>query len=112
MTWKTSMSAPEQCVRSVVSAVFQIGPGTPPTLIVSVVGTVDSGGWQAGELIPRIYLEYPRDGIQEFDFVAGPPRPIPDPVPCPIFSEVAIEFENWMCGFRIHSASNHYEVMF
>jgi hypothetical protein len=109
-----SIPLPERAplVLSVDSVVYQVVAGAPPKLIVSVVGTVDSGGWQAGELIPRIYLDYPKDGVQEFDFIAGPPRRVSDPVPCPIFSEVVIEFENWMRGFRIHSASNQYDVRF
>jgi hypothetical protein len=98
-------------IHSVDSFVYQLVAGAPPKLIVSVVGTV-AGGWQAGELVPRVYVDYPADGIQEFDFVAGPPPRDGDSAPCPIFSEVIIEFENWMRGFRIHSASNRYEVLF
>lgn len=98
-------------VLKVDSAVYQFAAGTPPRLIVSVVGTV-AGGWQAGELVPRVYVDYPADGVQELDFVAGPPPRDGDSAPCPIFSEVIIEFENWMRGLRVHSATNQYEVWF
>ncbi len=99
-------------VRSIEMAVYRLLPETPPRLIVSAAGTVDSVKWRQGELRPRVYVDYPKDGIQEFDFVAIPPDFAVVGQPCPIFSEVTIEFENWMRGFRIHSATNQYEVLF
>ena len=48
----------------------------PPNLIVTAVGTVNSGGWSNFSLSQVEYLTPPKDGVQEYAFIGDPPSGI------------------------------------
>lgn len=84
----------------------------PPTLVVSALGAVPTGGWTKGRLEPRYYVEFPSDGIQDFDFVADPPEGMATMVITPITGSVQWPgYPQALRGVRVHSASNAIEAM-
>ncbi|AMS17582.1 hypothetical protein A3218_25990 [Pseudomonas chlororaphis] len=83
----------------------------PPQLHILAHGLVGSTGWTNPRLQPRFYIDFPRDGIQDFDFVADPPQGISIFPICPITAS-----EYWenppldkLKGVRVHSANNFVE---
>jgi hypothetical protein len=46
---------------------------SPASLVVTVDGEVNTGGWTSPTLAPRTYVAPPTDGIWEYDFRAVPP---------------------------------------
>ena len=80
---------------------------SPPTLHIAANGVVPSSGWTNGRLEPRIYVTFPADGYQEFDFVADPPTAVVLWVQTPIAAEASIQdFPKEWKGVRVHSATN------
>ncbi|WP_367372159.1 hypothetical protein [Pseudomonas lini] len=99
-------------VMKVVDVQLTLLKSYPPQLHISAIGLVNSGGWTNPRLEPRIYLQFPPDGIQDFDFVADPPqRPAIQPILPIAASEL---WENppldKLKGVRIHSANNSIEA--
>jgi hypothetical protein len=92
-------------VSSVKSVCFSINKSNPPQLGVTASGTVSSSGWSDANLIPRVYVAQPEDGIQEFDFVASAPTGTVLWVISPLSSDCTIQLESWMVGIRVHSAT-------
>jgi hypothetical protein len=84
----------------------------PPILVISAVGTVPTSGWKNGQLSPWIYIAPPKDGIQDFDFVADPPTTFALQVICPISGQWEGMMPKWMKGFRLHSNINTMEWVF
>jgi hypothetical protein len=99
-------------VLSVESATCHIRLEGVPRLFIRATGSASSANWSNGKLRPRIYIDYPPDGVQGFDFLATPPRIALPHQRLPILGEVTIEYENWMRGVRIYTATNQYEVTF
>ncbi len=81
----------------------------PPQLSVAAVGEVSSGGWKSPEIVPRIYIRPPADGVQEFDFFATPPAGMAIQVILPISASVEVERLEWITGVRVYSANNSVE---
>jgi len=84
----------------------------PPQLHITALGLVGSAGWTNPRLLPRFYIDFPKDGIQDFDFAADPPKGISV---LPVLPIAASEFwENppldKLRGVRIHSSSNSVEA--
>jgi hypothetical protein len=52
---------------------YKLQTSDPPNLIVTAEGTVPTGGWTEVQLVRRIYLKEPADGIWEYDLLAKPP---------------------------------------
>lgn len=85
----------------------------PPRLVINASGFVTTSGWTNGRLEPRFYIEFPADGIQDFDFVGDPPPGITSQVISGIIA-APIEWENpptTLKGVRIHSQSNQVEEL-
>lgn len=84
----------------------------PPALHIHALGLVPTGGWTNGRLVPYMYIDFPADGIWDFDFEADEPQGI---VP-QVISVITADY-NWpgfpenLEGVRIHSSSNKIEVM-
>ncbi|MDB5935265.1 MAG: hypothetical protein JWQ01_2609 [Massilia sp.] len=97
-------------VYQVSSVHVSISKVQPPRLHVSVAGQVSTGGWKGPELVPRIYVRPPSDGIQEFDFLATPPAGMAIQVILPISASVDIEQVEWIKGVRVYSATNSVET--
>ena len=82
----------------------------PPTLHIAADGIVPSSGWTNARLEPRIYITFPADGVQEFDFVADPPTGHALWVMSPIHVIADIQgYPSEWKGIRIHTATNKLE---
>ena len=82
----------------------------PPILVIDAFGTVATSGWTDGRLEPRFYIDFPADGIQDFDFCATPPSGMTLQVITPITAR--IEWDNPpdnLKGVRIHAQTNSME---
>jgi hypothetical protein len=84
----------------------------PVQLEIDATGEVSSSGWSNSRLEPRVYIQFPADGIQDFDFVADPPKELAQQV----ISHVAAS-QTWanppmhqLKGVRVHSANNAIEA--
>ena len=85
----------------------------PPTLVISSGGFVSTSGWTNGRLEPRFYIDFPADGIQDFDFVADPPLGMALQVISPIVA-TPVEWSDppaALKGVRVHSQTNSVESM-
>ena len=83
----------------------------PPHLVINSTGFVTTSGWTNGRLEPRFYIQFPADGIQDFDFVADPPEGIESQVISPITAK-PIEWvspPSALKGVRVHAQSNEIE---
>ncbi|MCE6976347.1 hypothetical protein EI534_02660 [Pseudomonas frederiksbergensis] len=99
-------------VMKVVDVDLKILKSNPPQLHISAIGLVNSGGWTNPRLEPRVYIQFPPDGIQDFDFVADPPQGAAIQVILPIdasklWKEPPLDK---LKGVRVHSASNSIEA--
>ncbi len=82
----------------------------PPTLSIDAVGQVNTGGWKNGRLVPYVYVQFPPDGIWEFDFVADEPAG-------PVIQVISVISANYLWhdypkelkGVRIYSSTNKME---
>jgi hypothetical protein len=61
-------------VAKILEATYQIETSQPPNLIVTVVGEVPTGGWTETQLLRRVYVTEPADGIWEYDLLSKPPE--------------------------------------
>jgi len=85
----------------------------PPRLVINASGFVMTSGWVNGRLEPRFYIQFPADGIQDFDFVADPPEGITLMVISPITAK-PVEWDNppaALKGVRVHAQSNKIEAL-
>lgn len=95
-------------IRSIVSVDLAFLKSHPPQLLVSSIGTVNSGGWKNGSLDLRYYIVPPADGIQDIDFVASPPAGPSTAVILPISAQTTIfPIPPWLKGVRVHAETNH-----
>ncbi len=69
-------------------------------------GTVTSSGWTRPQLIPRVFVHPPLDGLIEFDFVAEPPSGISLPALMSVVAQIDIPAPDWARGVKIFSATN------
>ena len=100
-------------VRSVLDVSIVILKTNPATLAVRAIGQVNSGGWTNGRLEPRIYIQFPPDGIQDFDFVADPPTG-PSTTVLSYISSAPLHWPGFppnLKGVRVHAATNALEAM-
>ena len=102
------MSKPIMSVACVRIALLK---SSPPQLVITSSGFVSTAGWKNGRLNPRFYIMFPKDGIQEFDFVADPPEEMASMVISAITAK-PIEWDSPpsnLKGIRVHSQSNAIE---
>lgn len=102
----------EFSIMSVETADIQILKSDPPRIAVEALGTVNSGGWSNGRLVPAVYIVPPSDGMQDFQFIATGPEGIVTMGTVKNFvgSGWVPQFD-WLKGVRIHSSTNSIEVM-
>lgn len=85
-------------------------PENPPAISVSVHGWVATSGWTHPDLAPWMYIDAPKDGILDLDFVADPPTGIV----LQVFSKIGITrtfvVPAWVRGIRVHSSTNKIEA--
>lgn len=103
------MSKPVMSVASVNIALLK---SNSPQLVITSSGFVSTSGWKNGRLEPLFYIDFPADGIQDFDFVADPPEGMALMVISGI-SAKPLEWDNPpanLKGVRVHSQSNSIEA--
>lgn len=93
-------------VMSVASVNISLLKSNPPKLVITSSGFVSTSGWSNGRLEPRYYIDFPQDGIQDFDFVADPP----EGMALMVISGIAAKPVEWdsppldkLRGIRVHS---------
>jgi hypothetical protein len=82
----------------------------PPVLVVVAKGETRTSGYTNGRLERRQYVIPPADGLQDYDFVADPPRGVATGALSPI--EATDRWEDppsWLKGSRVHAESNQME---
>lgn len=77
-------------VTTILSVDYAIQESFPPTLVVTAVGQVPTGGWSGAKLTRRTYAKPPTDGIYEYDLTAVPP----DGFATQVISKVTAK-DNW-----------------
>lgn len=83
-----------------------------PEIILLSKGQTPTGGWRNARLVPRQYIDFPTDGIQDVDMLADPPDGMATQVISTHVAKLIMgkEPEN-LTGFRVHSATNHKEIL-
>jgi hypothetical protein len=99
-----------------VSEITSLGlkKSNPPALFVSAKGYVRTGGWTNPRLEPRVYVDPPEDGIQEYDFIADEPDGmVTQAIEVVNASHVMqIDALTWIRGVRIYAETNDVERTF
>jgi hypothetical protein len=78
-----------------------------PQVQSTVYGTVSSTGWVQPSLAPYTYVQSPKDGLYEFDFVAFPPQGEAAKVRTPIRATVV--WPQGARGIRVYASTNAQE---
>lgn len=81
-------------------------------LRIEALGQVNSGGWTKGTLLPYVYIDLPKDGIYELEFVALEPagsrtRALED-------IDTVYHWQDFpkdLKGIRVHGAENSKEAL-
>ena len=108
-----------QRVSSVESTSIFILKSMPPQVGIVADGKVPTSGWTDPSLEPWFYVVPPKDGIQDFDFVAEPPTGIVLQCISNISTTIILPQDPanyWgrgkpLKGVRIHARDNSVEVM-
>jgi hypothetical protein len=108
-----------QRVLSVDSASIFILKSKPPQVGIVAEGKVPTSGWTDPSLDPWFYVLPPKDGIQDFDFVAEPPTGIVLQCISTVSTTTILpqDPDNYwgkgkpLKGVRIHARDNALEVM-
>ena len=90
---------------------LNVTDGSPPAVTVSALGKVNSTGWTHPRLGPWIYIDTPKDGILDLDFIATAPAGIVLFVISPISVGLTFTVPEWVRGVRVHSSTNAVEAM-
>lgn len=81
------------------------------TLIITASAQVPTPGWTEPELAPYIYIQPPRDGIYDFDFIALPPSgPVPQVLSHIEVKHVVDPVPSDLLGVRVHGRTNSVEA--
>lgn len=107
-----------QRIMSVSTVDVHVLKSNPPMLDISATGEVPTSGWSNPGLTPWYYIAPPKDGIQDFDFVAAAPTGIVSEVVKPIAVELVVDIDPtdyWgkgrpLQGIRVHSRTNSLEA--
>jgi hypothetical protein len=105
MTATAANGGEAELVKKITKSEHTILKLIPPTLTVTAVGQVPTGGWTNAELVRMTYVTPPADGIQDYELKAKKP----DGIVTQALSTVTAknEWKNyskeapWMKGFRI-----------
>ena len=83
----------------------------PPQLQIEADGKTGSAGWSEPELVARVYVVPPADGIYDYDFVAKPPPGVAAQVMTPIsVKAIRNDVPKGMKGVRVHAQANKKEA--
>lgn len=82
----------------------------PAGMVVRVKGEVPTGGWTDAQLLRRIYLKTPEDGMWEYDLIARPPSGIATQVITPVTAvDTWLGFHNAVRGVRVYGDGISYK---
>ncbi len=80
--------------------------GTPVKWRINAAGTVTTSGWTKPQLVLRVHVHPPLDGLMELDFVAEPPAGISLQVLQPVAAQIDVPVPGWARGVKVLSATN------
>jgi len=66
-------TGPREKVKTILNLDYTIQTSNPPNLVVTATGQVPTGGWKDARLDRRVYVQFPPDGIWDYDLTAVPP---------------------------------------
>lgn len=107
-----------QRIMSVSTVDVHVLKSNPSKLDISATGEVPTSGWSNPALTPWYYIVPPKDGVQDFDFVATAPTGIVSQVIKPIAVQLIVDIDPtdyWgkgqpLQGIRVHSRTNSVEA--
>jgi len=80
------------------------------TLTIVARGVVPSTGYRNGRLVPHICVQFPSDGIYNFEFVADGPNTVSNQFPLPILGTfIWHDLPKELKGIRVHASLNSVE---
>lgn len=62
-----------QRVPQILEIEYAVQQSNPPNLLITATGEVPTAGWKKIQLLRRVYITPPADGIWEYDLVGLPP---------------------------------------
>jgi len=87
----------------IVKVEYAIQTSLPPNLLVTAYGKVPTAGWSKVQLLRRIYVTPPSDGIWEYDLLAlHPTGPVPQVESYVRASNTWKDFDQSVKGIRIY----------
>lgn len=99
-------------ILSVKEGRIYILKSNPPQWSVKAEGIAATPNWSNPRLEQRYYINFPEDGIQDFDFVADPPSGIVNQVLSPITAYADwVNVPEYVKGVRIHSKFDSIEIL-
>ena len=82
----------------------------PPRLHVKATGNASSGGHTNPRLERRVYVKFPEDGIQEYDFLIDVPEgPSSDDIKSHTVEDQWEDFPKELKGVRVYGKTNSME---
>ena len=79
----------------------------PPRLHVTATGNASSGGHTNPRLVRRVYVVFPADGIQEYDFqIDVPDGPSTDDIKSHTVEDQWDNFPKELKGVRVYTKTN------
>ena len=87
-----------------------IHKANPPRLHVTAIGNASSGSQSNARLERRIYVVFPTDGIQEYDFLIDvPDGPTTDDIKSHTVTDTWENFPMELKGVRVYAKSGNLE---
>ena len=99
-----------QLILEVMDIHLRILESFPPQIRVTVTGAVPSKGWSHPQLLPYTYVQFPPDGIYDYDFVAAPPEDVAAQVLTRITATLQ-GLPQGAKGIRVHASLNSKEAL-
>lgn len=100
-------------ILKIIDASINILECNPNHWNIIAQGVTGTPNWSNPHLQPRYYINFPEDGLQDFDFMATPPGGMVIQILSPI--STSMDWHNppsYVKGIRVHSATNFIEILF
>lgn len=110
-----------QSIMSVESVSYLLNKKLPPDLVINATGHTSTADWTEPQLQPYLYIQPPKDGIQDFDFTAKAPGNGAAEVISKITASATLAdvdlLNYWgqdkpLLGIRVHASNGSVETLF
>ena len=99
-----------ELIYEVTKVQVHIHKTNPPEFHVTANGNANSGSQSNARLERRIYVDFPQDGIQEYDFYIDVPEgPTTDDIKEHTVSDTLVSFPDELKGARVYAKKNKIE---